>query len=100
MDKMILELVMLFSLNSAPEATAPAENYEWVLDEIEAAAFIAPLEALEQRKIRIYDLENNTFEEYNEEAFILNDLPTEEMEKILNSDFLFEAEGSSFYLKG
>lgn len=86
-------------VGATDSSSIKTEDYSWVLDEMNnEMALFAGLN-LAENNIRIFDLDGNLVGQYSEEAFVTNELPVSDIRLILNSDFLFESGGESYYLK-
>lgn len=96
MKTIFLLLTMGTGLSDKAEKT---DDYSWVLNEMKAEATVMEDVQLAQKTINLYDLHLNVVKKYPLEKFIENELPLPALIEILESDFLFEHQGDSYYIK-
>lgn len=97
MKTFLLGLIMSIGMDGNENKVA--EDFSWVLEEMNADPEIALEALLTENKIRIYDLNGNLLEQYSQEQFISNELTLPELKEIIDSEFLFDYQGDSYYLK-
>lgn len=95
MKVFILGLLLAFGLT---ENDNKVEDYSWVLDEMESEIDFSDLVVTESQ-IKIYDIDQKELQAYSMEQFFKNELPLSTTQLVNESDFLFEYQGDSYYLK-
>lgn len=96
MNTVILGLILVFGVN---DSSAEAKDYSWVLEEMKNEIEIFDDSPLSEDRIRIFDLGGTLLGEYEQEKVIRNELPLSDLRKIQNSDYLFDYQGDSYYLR-
>lgn len=89
--------ILLTGLTGSDFKTMKEEDYSWVLEEMETV--VMPELGLDEQKIRIFDQNGNAVGEYSYEKFIENELELSEVQSVMDSEFLFDYAGDSYYLK-
>ena len=92
MKTLFLGLIVACSMAKAPTSSETlSHNQDHQMEDLLGTPY--------EPMISIYDLEGNLVDEYSRERFIENTLPIGDLIRIMESDFMFEYQGNSYYLK-
>ena len=91
-------LFVLMTGLGANDLSVMEEDDNWVLREMETE-ILPELGYTTDQMIRIFDMDGNLISEYSYEKFIQNDLELSDVRIVLESEFLFDYGGDSYYLK-
>ncbi len=94
----ILLINLLMSVSIHANETDAAEDYTWVLDELNAETAEMAMTELGESKVKIFDSAGNLVREISKTDFDENTMENSEYRLMAKSAFMFDYLGDSYFL--